>query len=76
LFIYIWFSKPNNHYLICFGRPNIAWVVISSKNRFNGEFRKYESGFDVEFEVLQRKELEPFHEDHLGLIAKMFVDED
>ena len=42
---------------------------------FKKEFRKLESGFGVEFEVLQRKELEPFHEEHLGLIVKMFVDE-
>lgn len=28
----------------------------------------------MEFEVLQRKELGPFHEDHLGVLARMFAD--
>ncbi|WP_406660172.1 fibrillarin-like rRNA/tRNA 2'-O-methyltransferase [Methanolobus sp. ZRKC3] len=51
-------------------------TVASPKKVFKEEVRKLESGFDVEFEVLQRKELDPFHEDHLGLIAKMFVDEE
>lgn len=51
-------------------------TVASPKKIFKEEVRKLESGFDVEFEVLQRKELEPFHEDHLGLIAKMFVDDE
>jgi fibrillarin-like pre-rRNA processing protein len=51
-------------------------TVASPKKIFKEEVRKLESDFDVEFEILQRKELEPFHEDHLGLVARMFVDED
>jgi fibrillarin-like pre-rRNA processing protein len=51
-------------------------TVASPKKIFKEEVRKLESGFDIEFEVLERKELDPFHEDHLGLVAQMFVDDD
>jgi fibrillarin-like pre-rRNA processing protein len=33
-------------------------------------------GFNIEFEVLESKELEPFYGDHLGLVAQMFVDDE
>ncbi len=51
-------------------------AVIRPKNIFKEEVRKLESDFYIEFEVLQRKELDPFHEDHLGLVARMFVDDE
>ncbi|MDY0385816.1 MAG: fibrillarin-like rRNA/tRNA 2'-O-methyltransferase [Methanolobus sp.] len=51
-------------------------TTASPKKIFKEEVRKLESDFDIEFEVLQRKELDPFHEDHLGLVARMFVDEE
>ncbi|MGB3907275.1 MAG: fibrillarin-like rRNA/tRNA 2'-O-methyltransferase, partial [Methanomethylovorans sp.] len=43
---------------------------------FKDEVKKLESDFGVEFEVLQRKELDPFHEDHLGVLARMFVEDE
>ncbi len=51
-------------------------TVASPKKIFKEEVRKLESDFGIEFEVLQRKELDPFHEDHLGLVARIFVDEE
>ena len=51
-------------------------TVASPKKIFKEEVRKLESDFGIEFEVLQRKELDPFHEDHLGLVARMFVDDE
>jgi fibrillarin-like pre-rRNA processing protein len=48
----------------------------ASQRRFKGEVSKLGSGFRMVFEVLQRKELDPFHENPLGLVARMFVDEE
>ena len=70
-----YFLEEHGHLMLSIKSRSID-TVASPKRIFKEEVRKLESGFDVEFEILQRKELDPFHEDHLGLIAKMFVDED
>ncbi|MBW6470929.1 MAG: fibrillarin-like rRNA/tRNA 2'-O-methyltransferase, partial [Methanosarcinaceae archaeon] len=41
------------------------------KNVFKNEIRKLEHEFDVGFEVLDSRELMPFHEDHLGVMARV-----
>jgi fibrillarin-like pre-rRNA processing protein len=70
-----YFLEEHGHLMLSIKSRSID-TVASPKKIFKEEVRKLESGFDIEFEVLERKELEPFHEDHLGLVAKMFVDDD
>ena len=70
-----YFLEEHGHLMLSIKSRSID-TVASPKKIFKDEVRKLESGFDVEFEVLQRKELDPFHEDHLGLVARMFVDEE
>lgn len=68
-----YFLEEHGHLMLSIKSRSID-TTASPKKIFKDEVRKLESGFDVEFEVLQRKELGPFHEDHLGLVARMFVD--
>lgn len=46
-------------------------TVASPKKVFKEEVRKLELDFGVGFEVFKMHELTPYHEDHLGLVAKM-----
>jgi fibrillarin-like pre-rRNA processing protein len=69
-----YFLEEHGHLMLSIKSRSID-TAASPKKIFKEEVRKLESGFDIEFEVLERKELEPFHEDHLGLVAKMFVDD-
>lgn len=69
-----YFLEEHGHLMLSIKSRSID-TTASPKKIFKDEVRKLESGFDVEFEVLQRKELGPFHEDHLGLVAQMFVDD-
>ncbi len=68
-----YFLEEHGHLMLSIKSRSID-TVASPKKIFKEEVRKLESGFDIEFEVLERKELAPFHEDHLGLVAQMFVD--
>jgi len=70
-----YFLEEHGHLMLSIKSRSID-TTASPKKIFKDEVRKLESGFDVEFEVLQRKELGPFHEDHLGLVARMFVDDE
>lgn len=70
-----YFLEEHGHLMLSVKSRSID-TVASPKKIFKEEVRKLESGFDIEFEVLERKELEPFHEDHLGLVAQMFVDDE
>jgi fibrillarin-like pre-rRNA processing protein len=70
-----YFLEEHGHLMLSIKSRSID-TVASPKKVFKEEVHKLESGFDIEFEVLQRKELDPFHEDHLGLVARMFVDEE
>ena len=70
-----YFLEEHGHLMLSIKSRSID-TVASPKKIFKEEVRKLESGFDIEFEVLERKELEPFHEDHLGLVAQMFVDDE
>ncbi|WP_321429654.1 fibrillarin-like rRNA/tRNA 2'-O-methyltransferase [uncultured Methanolobus sp.] len=69
-----YFLEEHGHLMLSIKSRSID-TVASPKKIFKEEVRKLESGFDIEFEVLERKELDPFHEDHLGLVAQMFVDD-
>ncbi|MBN1133593.1 MAG: fibrillarin-like rRNA/tRNA 2'-O-methyltransferase [Methanosarcinaceae archaeon] len=46
-------------------------TVVNPKKIFKEEIRKLERDFSVGFEVLKMHELTPYHEDHLGLVAKL-----
>lgn len=70
-----YFLEEHGHLMLSIKSRSID-TVASPKKIFKEEVRKLESGFDIEFEVLERKDLDPFHEDHLGLVAKMFVDDE
>lgn len=70
-----YFLEEHGHLMLSIKSRSID-TVASPKKIFKEEVRKLESGFDIEFEVLERKELDPFHEDHLGVVGKMFVDDE
>ena len=70
-----YFLEEDGHLMLSIKSRSID-AVASPKKIFKDEVKKLESDFGVEFEVLQRKELDPFHEDHLGVLARMFVDEE
>jgi fibrillarin-like pre-rRNA processing protein len=69
-----YFLEEDGHLMLSIKSRSID-TVASPKKVFKDEVKKLEGDFGVEFEVLQRKELDPFHEDHLGVLARMFVDE-
>ncbi|TGC11140.1 fibrillarin-like rRNA/tRNA 2'-O-methyltransferase [Methanolobus halotolerans] len=68
-----YFLEKHGHLILSIKSRSID-TLASPKKIFKDEVHKLEGGFGVEFEVLQRKELDSFHEDHLGLVARMFVD--
>lgn len=69
------FLNTDGHLMLAIKSRSID-TVASPKRIFKEEVQRLENGFEVDMEVLQRKELDPFHEDHLGVLARMFVDED
>ena len=69
------FLNTDGHLMLAIKSRSID-TVASPKRIFKEEVQRLENGFGVDMEVLQRKELDPFHEDHLGVLARMFVDED
>jgi len=46
-------------------------TVANPKEVYKGEIKKLEQAFEPKFEVLNTKDLMPYHEDHLGILAKM-----
>ncbi len=48
-------------------------TIANPRKVFREELAKLQNDFSIEFEVLDRKELAPFHEDHLGVLAKRFM---
>lgn len=46
-------------------------TVANPKEVYKSEIKKLEQAFEPEFEVLNAKDLMPYHEDHLGILAKM-----
>ena len=46
-------------------------TVANPKEVYKGEIKKLEQAFEPKFEVLNAKDLIPYHEDHLGILAKM-----
>lgn len=46
-------------------------TVANPKEVYKRELKKLEQTFEPKFEVLNAKDLMPYHEDHLGILAKM-----
>ncbi|MBC7085635.1 MAG: fibrillarin-like rRNA/tRNA 2'-O-methyltransferase [Methanomethylovorans sp.] len=69
-----YFLEDEGHLMLSIKSRSID-AVSNPKKVFKEEVKKLEGAFGIEFEILQRKELDPFHEDHLGVLARLFVDE-
>lgn len=46
-------------------------TAANPKEVFKDEVRKLEHAFEPGFEILNAKDLKPYHEDHLGVLAKL-----
>jgi fibrillarin-like pre-rRNA processing protein len=46
-------------------------TAANPKEVFKAEVKKLEQAFEPKFEILNAKELKPYHEDHLGVLAKL-----
>jgi len=46
-------------------------TVANPKEVYKGEIKKLEQAFEPKFEVINAKDLMPYHEDHLGILAKI-----
>ena len=46
-------------------------TAANPKEVFKAEVKKLEQAFEPKFEILNAKELKPYHEDHLGILAKL-----
>ncbi|NPE29939.1 fibrillarin-like rRNA/tRNA 2'-O-methyltransferase [Methanococcoides sp. SA1] len=63
------FLKEDGHLLLSIKARSIDTVANPSKV-FKEEVNKLEKDFDTQFKVIKKHDLAPFHEDHLGLVAK------
>lgn len=70
-----YFLKENGNLLLAIKSRSID-TIANPKKIFKNEVKKLENDFNIEFEILERKELDPFHIDHLGLQARIYVDEE
>lgn len=46
-------------------------TAANPKEVFKAEVKKLEQAFEPKFEILNAKDLKPYHEDHLGILAKL-----
>jgi fibrillarin-like pre-rRNA processing protein len=46
-------------------------TIANPKEIYTGEIKKLEQAFESKFEVLVARDLLPYHEDHLGILAKL-----
>jgi fibrillarin-like pre-rRNA processing protein len=63
------FLKEDGYLLLSIKARSIDTVANPSKV-FKEEVNKLEKDFDTQFKVIKKHDLAPFHEDHLGLVAK------
>jgi fibrillarin-like pre-rRNA processing protein len=64
------FLKRDGHLLLSIKARSID-TVANPKKIVKEEVRKLEHDFDIGFEVADSRELMPFHEDHLGVMARV-----
>lgn len=58
-------------YLLLSIKARSVDTVANPKEIYKGEIKKLEQAFELKFEILNAKDLMPYHEDHLGILAKM-----
>lgn len=63
------FLKKEGHLLLSVKARSID-TAANPKEIFKEEVRKLEKAFEPGFEILNAKDLMPYHEDHLGVLAK------
>jgi fibrillarin-like pre-rRNA processing protein len=64
------FLKREGYLLISIKARSID-TVANPKEIFKEEVKKLEKAFEPKFEILNVKDLMPYHEDHLGVLAKL-----
>lgn len=64
------FLKKDGYLLLSIKARSID-TVANPKEVFKEEVRKLEKAFEPGFEILNAKDLMPYHEDHLGVVAKL-----
>ncbi|MGB9927310.1 MAG: fibrillarin-like rRNA/tRNA 2'-O-methyltransferase [Methanosarcina sp.] len=63
------FLKSEGYLLLSIKARSID-TTANPKEVFKQEIRKLEQAFESKFEILTAKDLMPYHEDHLGVLAK------
>ena len=63
------FLKKNGYLLLSIKARSID-TAANPKEVFKEEVRKLEQAFEPKFEILNAKDLMPYHEDHLAVLAK------
>lgn len=63
------FLNSEGHLLLSIKARSID-TVANPKEVFKQEIKKLEQAFESKFEILTAKDLTPYHEDHLGVLAK------
>ena len=64
------FLKKDGYLLLSIKARSID-TAAKPKEIFKAEVKKLEQAFEPRFEVLDAKDLMPYHEDHLGVLAKL-----
>ncbi|AKB49451.1 Fibrillarin [Methanosarcina barkeri str. Wiesmoor] len=64
------FLKREGYLLLSIKARSID-TVAKPKEVFKAEVKKLEQAFEPRFEILNAKDLMPYHEDHLGVLAKL-----
>jgi len=61
----------NDGFLLLSIKARSIDTVADPKEVFKEEVKKLEKAFEPKFEILNAKDLMPYHEDHLGVLAKL-----
>ena len=64
------FLKKDGYLLLSIKARSID-TAANPKEVFKEEVKKLEQAFEPKFEILNAKDLMPYHEDHLGVLAKL-----
>jgi fibrillarin-like pre-rRNA processing protein len=64
------YLKGNGNLLLSIKARSVD-TVANPKEVFKEEIKKLEQTFEPRFEILSARDLMPFHEDHMGVLAKM-----
>jgi fibrillarin-like pre-rRNA processing protein len=64
------YLKRNGNLLLSIKARSVD-TVANPKEVFKEEIKKLEQTFEPRFEILNARDLMPFHEDHMGVLAKM-----